>query len=69
VRTGYGKNSSGQVGLVNCDAWTSDSGSDDGSTAQLVDVWDMGYEDLGVWQVSRADCSYDEYIYVWCVED
>ena len=69
VRTGYGKNSSGQVGLVNCDAWTSDSSSDDGSTAALVDDWTADYEDLNVWQLSSANCSFDEYIYVWCVED
>lgn len=68
VRTGWDRSStSGYAGVDNCEAWTSDDGSDYGTTAWLPNDWTGGLEDMHVWGVNRVACN--SLKRVWCVED
>jgi hypothetical protein len=66
VRTGYSANVSNTAGHANCSAWTSVSGGEYGTTAQLPSDWLTGGE-LHVWDVGTRACS--QVAYIWCVED
>jgi len=66
VRTGYSSNFGSVIGQANCRAWTSDSGGEYGTTAQLPADWLTGGE-LHVWDVGTRECS--QVAYIWCVED
>lgn len=65
VRTGYASNSNDLAGESNCQAWTSDSGSEYGSWIYLPGSWEAGYETLMGWATGARACS--DPLQVWCV--
>jgi len=67
VRTGYNSGTSGSPGTSNCDAWTSNSSSDIGSSALLAADWTAGGGDVHVWSSGTTLCSLAKR--VWCVAD
>ncbi len=67
VRTGYIADGSTTVGRANCHAWTSGSVIHNGTVAQLPDNWTSGAQDIGVWQLSVANCH--DGALAWCIED
>ena len=67
VRTGYYSSTSSTPGTGNCDAWTSSSSGDYGTTAYLPNDWTAG-QDIHVWQVDTTTCD-NILLRVWCVAD
>ena len=67
VRTGYNSSSSGLPGQNNCLAWTTNSGSYQGTSAELEDEWQSETGHVGPWIVSNDGCEVP--VPVWCVED
>jgi hypothetical protein len=67
VRTGYNSDSSSTTGEGNCNAWTSSSSGDYGTTACLPSDWTAG-QDIHVWQVDTTTCN-TTFLRVWCVAD
>ena len=67
VRTGYNGDTSNTPGQANCNNWTSTSGGDYGTYAQLPRDWAIGGEDVHIWEVGTTLCSTSAR--VWCVED
>jgi hypothetical protein len=67
IRTGFSESKDSDPGHGNCKAWRSQSSSDQGTIALLIDRWDSGFQDVNVWQASYSECSWKNH--VWCVED
>jgi hypothetical protein len=68
VRTGYNGSNNGVPGQSNCNAWTSTSVDDYGTTVGLSIQWGSGTtEDVIIWDVGVSTCNYKTS--VWCVED
>ena len=68
VRTGYVDQAETTIpGHANCDGWDLWHPGRYGTVAQLPDNWTSGAQDMGVWQLSVAEC--DEYKPSWCIED
>jgi hypothetical protein len=67
VRTGYTSSTSTTPGRGNCDVWSSEDGAHSGTVVHLVSEWDIGGQDIGVWNVDVAACDND--VRVWCMQD
>jgi hypothetical protein len=67
VRTGYLDSTGVTPGRANCDVWTSDSGTNDGTTVHLPSDWASGSQKVGVWIAESYACNSN--IRVWCVQD
>ena len=70
IRTGEGTFGAGVTGVANCNAWTSNSHSDVGSTSRLSSNWlDAGHSlsTVSPWQPVNTYC--DGTTRVWCVQD
>jgi hypothetical protein len=73
IRSGYdGNPAMSSAGEANCNAWTSSSGSSNGSLAHLNANWQFSSPDPAgtatwPWQTSTAGCGGTQY--VWCIED
>jgi len=66
IRTGFSSSVTATGGIGNCAVWTSSSASDNGSTAQLAQVWGTGGS-LDPWSTAWDQCiSLNQ---VWCVQD
>ncbi len=66
VRTGYGSGNAPTPGQANCNAWTSNSASQNGTYAQLSSNW-ASAKDIYVWLTYTTLCS--QAARVWCVQD
>lgn len=68
IRTGYASNASinDGAGMVNCNAWTSDSASDWGTYVYLNDTWSSAYAD-SYWLATMGLCTNE--LPVWCMQD
>jgi hypothetical protein len=64
VRTGNSSSTSNTAGWGNCNAWTSSSSIDYGSSAYLPKDWSAG-QDVHVWNVGAWECN--RTLPVWCV--
>jgi len=67
IRTGYNASTVAIVGQGNCDAWTSQSGTDSGTVANLPSNWSANEQDIGVWNAEVKACN--STAWVWCVQD
>ena len=67
VRTGYGSATIATPGMGNCNAWTSDSGSHNGTTVRPSIDWTVAANQSTPWEAIMEICNTDER--VWCVED
>ncbi len=68
VRTGYtGQDETTIAGRANCDAWSTWYSTRYGTVAQLPNNWTSGAQDMGVWQLSIAECN--DLRPSWCIED
>jgi len=67
VRTGYANDTSNTPGHANCNSWITSNYNVNGTIAKLPDNWTAGTEDLGVWVLDIAECSY--IAHVWCIQD
>jgi len=68
VRTGWGSEADGSkpAGEINCNVWTSVSGSDWGTYVSLENDWRV-FTDKDAWFASKGLCSNTQR--VWCIED
>ncbi len=66
VRTGWDDDNSSTAGMGNCNNWSSNSSSDNGTFASLSNDWTTAHS-IGVWYVDTQTC--DTLVHVWCVED
>jgi hypothetical protein len=67
ARTGYVASTSSNIGVGNCNAWTSDSSSDYGTTLQLG-FPSLQQQLIDPWYVVPVACSNTNFR-VWCVEN
>ena len=67
VRTGAESSNVQAPGMGNCNAWTSSSGSDYGTIAQLPHDWLSANPNFDIWHVGFVNCS--QAVRVWCVAD
>ena len=65
IRTGYFASTANDAGLGNCQAWTTDSASANGSTVTLNGLW---FNLVGnMWSAGALTCANN--VNVWCVQD
>jgi hypothetical protein len=67
VRTGGDASGSSTAGTGNCQAWTSNSGSDYGVAVRLTNTWKVAQGALGFWEATSFNCNIPGP--VWCVAD
>ena len=67
IRTGEDHGEISGTGIANCQTWTSNSGSDNGTEAALDNYWLGPTTQISPWTADEHSC--DQLSAVWCVQN